>query len=66
MKALQSFTGSLNQFNERKRVIKIKWLKKFRDSSFMENLWGNLLIATFVLSLVFLIGMHIVHIILWT
>jgi hypothetical protein len=66
MKALQLFTENSNQFNERKSALKFKWLKKIRDSSFMEDIWGNLLISTFVLSLVFLIGMYFVQIFLWS
>jgi len=36
-------------------------LEKFKDSSFVEHVWENLLLATIVLSLIFLIVMSLVH-----
>jgi hypothetical protein len=36
-------------------------LEKLRDSSFMENLWGNFLLAIIISSLIFLIFMAIVQ-----
>jgi hypothetical protein len=39
----------------------MKGLEKFRDSSFMENLWGNLYVSTIVMSLIFLIAMYLVQ-----
>ncbi len=42
------------------------WVKKFRDPSFIKDLLADLLSATFVFSMVFFIGMHIVHIVFWS
>jgi hypothetical protein len=39
----------------------MKSLEKLSDSSFMENLWGNLYVATIVISMMFLIFMTIVQ-----
>jgi hypothetical protein len=36
-------------------------LEKLRSSSLMENLWENLLVATIVISLIFLITMYLVQ-----
>lgn len=41
-------------------------LEKLRDSSFMENLWGNLIVATIILSLILLISMFLVQIFILT
>jgi hypothetical protein len=58
-------TVNISLKEELSHICKGIGLKKFRDPSFIKDLLGNLLIAAFVLSLVFLIGMHIVHIFLW-
>jgi hypothetical protein len=36
-------------------------LEKLKDSSFVEHVWENLLLATIVLLLIFLIVMSLVH-----
>jgi len=36
-------------------------LEKFKDSSFVEHVWGNLLLATIALSLIILIVMSLVQ-----
>jgi hypothetical protein len=41
-------------------------LEKLRDITFMENFWGNLLVATIVISMIFLIAMYIVQIFILT
>jgi hypothetical protein len=41
-------------------------LEKFKDITFTENFWGNLLVATIVISLIFLIAMYIVQIFILT
>ncbi len=66
MKTQQSITGKFIQFNERRRTIHIKWLEKFRDPSFREKLWGDLLLGTFVSSLIFLIAIYIMQVFIWT
>jgi hypothetical protein len=42
-----------------KEVIKMKTLKKFGDFSFMTDLWGNVLLASFVLFLILLISIYL-------
>jgi hypothetical protein len=58
-------TGNISLKEARGLICKGTWLKKFRDPEFIKDLMADLLIATFVLSLVLLIGMHFVHIFLW-
>ena len=41
----------------RRRGLTMSVLEKFKDSSFMEHLRGNLLLATFFISLILLIVM---------
>jgi hypothetical protein len=40
------------QFNERKGARNMRGLEKLKDFSLIENLWGNLLVAIFVISLI--------------
>ena len=37
------------------------WLDKIKDSSFVEYLRGSLIVAPFVIVLMYLIGMALVH-----
>ncbi len=54
MKPLVSsaFVVGLVQFNKREGIM---WFDKFKDSAFMEYLWGNLIVAAFVIVLSYLI-----------
>jgi hypothetical protein len=36
-------------------------IEESRDTSFMENLWGNFLVATIVISMILLIAMTLVQ-----
>ena len=53
-----AFVVGLVQFNKREEIM---WFDKFRDSAFMEYLWGNLIVAAFVIVLSYLIVMTLVQ-----
>ena len=53
-----AFVVGLVQFNKREGIM---WLDKFKDSAFMEYLLENLIVATFVIVLGYLIVMTLIQ-----
>ncbi len=53
-----AFVVGLVQFNKREGIM---WFDKFKDSAFMEYLRGNLIVATFIIVLSYLIVMTLIQ-----